>query len=78
MVPGQGILWVPQCGRRGSVGKRSCAQKVRHTFDGESRPNTSTIAQEKGTFLVLHTSAMANKLSLLISLPIHMSVRAME
>eukprot|EP00983_Pelagomonas_calceolata_P045477 1139760-Pelagomonas_calceolata.AAC.1 len=25
-------------GRRGGVGKKSCAQKVKHTFDGESRP----------------------------------------
>eukprot|EP00983_Pelagomonas_calceolata_P013328 425816-Pelagomonas_calceolata.AAC.1 len=31
------------CGRRGGVEKRSFAQKVRHTFDGESRPGDWSI-----------------------------------
>eukprot|EP00983_Pelagomonas_calceolata_P034056 1066246-Pelagomonas_calceolata.AAC.1 len=30
-------------GRCGGVGKRSFAQKVRHTFDGESRPGDWSI-----------------------------------
>eukprot|EP00983_Pelagomonas_calceolata_P038927 1136976-Pelagomonas_calceolata.AAC.1 len=44
IMKGKGSMFVilyldrATCGRRGGVEKRFWAQKVRHTFDGESRP----------------------------------------
>eukprot|EP00983_Pelagomonas_calceolata_P039965 1137404-Pelagomonas_calceolata.AAC.1 len=37
------------CGRRGDVEKRSRAQKVRHIFDGESRPGMTDITDRRRT-----------------------------